>query len=111
MSNWLRYWFCGWNREDFDTVPKTFLETKQRQSLDIYTGLFEHLKARLRKGGVAVFHLGRSKKCDMAKELVAKRKYKDAARLLVGIARGKKYEGTKAQAAAEDLLKQVEPNL
>ncbi len=46
-----------------------------------------------------------------AKELVANRKWKDAARLLVGITRGKKFEGTKAQKEAEALLSQVEPYL
>jgi hypothetical protein len=46
-----------------------------------------------------------------AKEMIGKRGYKDAARVLVQVTRGKKYEGTKARERAEALLKEVEPHL
>lgn len=42
-----------------------------------------------------------------AKEQVGNRKYKDAARTLVAVTRGKKFEGTKAQARAQALLDDV----
>jgi hypothetical protein len=46
-----------------------------------------------------------------AKDLIGRRGYKDAARLLVQVTRGKKFEGTKARERAESLLKEVEPHL
>jgi hypothetical protein len=46
-----------------------------------------------------------------AKDLIGRRGYKDAARLLVQVTRGKKFEGTKARERAEALMKEVEPHL
>jgi len=46
-----------------------------------------------------------------AKDLIGRRGYKDAARVLVQVTRGKKFEGTKARERAEALLKEVEPHL
>ncbi len=43
----------------------------------------------------------------MAEELIGKRKYKDAARALVKVTKGKKYEGTKVRDKAQDLLDDV----
>jgi DNA modification methylase len=71
MTNWMRFWFCGWERGDFDKRPASFLEQKQKESLEIYTNLFEIAKPRLKKGGLIVLHLGASRKCDMGKELSA----------------------------------------
>lgn len=69
MTNWMRFWFCGWDRGDFDKHPASFLEQKQKESLGIYTKLFEIAKPRLKKGGLIVLHLGASRKCNMGKEL------------------------------------------
>lgn len=69
MTNWMRFWFCGWERPDFDQQPENFLEQKQKESIGIYTKLFELAKPRMQKGGLIVLHLGASRKCDMGKEL------------------------------------------
>jgi hypothetical protein len=69
MTNWMRYWFCGWDRGDFDTQPAQFIESLQRQSLGIYRVVFERFREHLAPDGVAVLHLGQSKKCDMAQKL------------------------------------------
>lgn len=69
MSNWLRYWFCGWSKLDFVEQPKSFVEVQQKKSFNIYDFIFEQCSNRLNDDGIAVFHLGFSKKCDMAESL------------------------------------------
>jgi len=71
MTNWMRFWFCGWERADFDQQPGRYLEQQQKQSLSVYKGLFSIAKTRLKQGGLFVLHLGASRKCDMGKELSA----------------------------------------
>ncbi len=69
MTNWMRYWFCGWERRDFDEEPSRFIESLQRRSLGIYRTVFERFREHLVPGGVAVLHLGQSRKCDMGAAL------------------------------------------
>jgi len=69
MTNWMRFWFVGWEREDFDTRASEFVETRQKQNLDIYRSFFESSRERLRDKGLLVLHLGYSAKCDMGAEL------------------------------------------
>ena len=38
-------------------------------TLDVYHPIFRQARERLKKDGVMVLHLGKSKKCDMAMEL------------------------------------------
>jgi DNA modification methylase len=45
MTNWMRFWFAGWEREDFELRTKEFVENRQKQNL------------------------GKSAKCDMGLEL------------------------------------------
>jgi DNA modification methylase len=71
MTNWMRFWFCGWERADFDEQPARFLEQQQKQSLRIYRTLFAIAQNRLKSGSLFVLHLGASRKCDMGKELSA----------------------------------------
>jgi len=70
VANWLRLWFSGWEPEDFISKPKQFIDTKQKKSFDAYLPILQLSRERLRKGGVLVLHLGKSKKADMAKELI-----------------------------------------
>lgn len=72
MTNWMRYWFAGWEREDFDVKPRDFVETRQKKDLDIYKGFFAAARERLSDNGVLVLHLGQSAKCDMGVELAAR---------------------------------------
>lgn len=69
MTNWMRFWFVGWEREDFDIRASEFLETRQKQSLDVYHSFYAAARERLRAGGLLVLHLGNSAKCDMGAEL------------------------------------------
>lgn len=69
MANWMRFWFAGWERDDFDLKPKDYLETRQKQSLEVYRDFFRAARARLVGGGLLVLHLGKSPKCDMGEEL------------------------------------------
>lgn len=69
MTNWMRFWFVGWEREDFDSRASEFLETRQKQSLDVYHSFYAAARGRLRTGGLLVLHLGNSAKCDMGAEL------------------------------------------
>jgi len=69
MTNWMRFWFVGWEREDFDIRASEFLENRQKQSLDVYRSFYEAARERLRRGGLLVLHLGNSAKCDMGAEL------------------------------------------
>lgn len=70
MTNWMRYWFCGWNKQDFQENPKSFVEVMQKKNFDVYDFIFKESYKRLVDNGVAVFHLGHSDKCDMAKSLI-----------------------------------------
>ena len=69
MTNWMRFWFTGWEKEDFSTRVQKFLETRQKESLNVYTEFFRQARLAMKSTGVLVMHLGRSPKCDMAKEL------------------------------------------
>lgn len=69
MTNWMRYWFCGWSKTDFETQPKNFIEVIQKKSFDAYDFIFQQCHERLKSGGYAVFHLGSSEKCNMAESL------------------------------------------
>lgn len=70
MTNWLRYWFCGWSKEDFDLKTKDFIEVKQKKSLEVYDVIFNNAHNALANDGIMVLHLGYSKKCDMANSLI-----------------------------------------
>ena len=69
LANWIRLWFCGWEKQDFSSKPLHFLELRQKQSMKIYEGIFRQARERLKSGGVFVLHLGKSNKSDMASEL------------------------------------------
>lgn len=71
-TNWMRYWFTGWEKPDFSDSTKNFVETKQRRSLDVYRLFFDQAVASMKPGGHLVLHLGFSKKCDMAAELLGR---------------------------------------
>ena len=69
LGNWMRLWFCGWEANDFQERPLAFVDERQKRSFDVYFPILRQCRERLQSEGVAVFHLGASKKCDMAKEL------------------------------------------
>ena len=69
LANWLRLWFSGWTDSDFKKQPRFFIDERQKIEMAVYESIIRQAKERLRTGGVLVFHLGKSKKCDMAVEL------------------------------------------
>ena len=69
LANWMRLWMAGWSAEDFRSRPLKFVDERQKESMDIYIPILRQAKERLRDGGVCVFHLGSSRKCDMAAEI------------------------------------------
>lgn len=69
LANWMRLWFSGWEANDFHQRSMAFVEERQKQSFEVYNPIFRQCRERLKPGGVAVFHLGASKKCNMAEEL------------------------------------------
>jgi len=69
LANWLRLWFCGWERADFASKPLMFLDERQKTSFGAYEPVFRQARERLKPGGLLVLHLGKSRKCDMAAEL------------------------------------------
>jgi len=70
LANWMRLWFCGWEAAEFKSQPLAFVDERQRQSFTVYEPVFRQARERLRPCGVMVLHLGKSKKCDMARSLV-----------------------------------------
>lgn len=69
LGNWIRLWFCGWEKDDFTSKPRHFLELRQKQTMRAYEDILRQSRERLKPGGVLVLHLGRSSKSDMALEL------------------------------------------
>jgi DNA modification methylase len=80
LANWIRIWFAGWGTDDFKYQTRSFVEEKQKINFSIYEPIFRQAKERLKPSGIFVLHLGKSVKCDMAKELqrVSKRWFKTA---------------------------------
>lgn len=70
FSNWIRIWFSGWSSADFKQKVNSFVEEKQKINMGVYETVFRQSRERLKKDGVLVLHLGKSKKCDMAAELI-----------------------------------------
>jgi hypothetical protein len=69
LANWMRLWFSGWEARDFRRLPRTFLDERQKRGFAVYEPVLRQARERLAQGGVMVLHLGRSRKCDMAREL------------------------------------------
>ena len=69
LANWLRLWFAGWSERDFASCPAVFVDEKQKRGFDVYEPILRQARERLKHGGVVVMHLGKSVKCDMAKQI------------------------------------------
>ena len=69
LGNWMRLWFCGWERREFQERPLAFVDERQKKGFDVYQSVLRQSRERLKANGVVVLHLGASKKCDMASEL------------------------------------------
>ncbi|MBM6577938.1 hypothetical protein KCP91_16255 [Microvirga sp. SRT01] len=69
-ANWMRLWFAGWNPADFTNQPKRFVERRQKIDFNVYQNIFRQAAERLKRSGYLALHLGKSTKCDMARDLV-----------------------------------------
>ena len=69
LANWIRLWFAGWTSTDFRERPLSFVDERQKKGFDVYEPVLRQARERLKPGGVCIFHLGRSRKCDMANEI------------------------------------------
>lgn len=70
LANWIRLWFAGWTSADFRARLAAFVDERQKRGFDVYRPVIRQARERLKLGGVCVFHLGKSRKCDMANEIV-----------------------------------------
>ena len=69
LANWMRLWFAGWNKADFESRPAKFVDERQKRGFEVYRPVFRQARERLKPGAPCLFHLGKSKKCDMAAEI------------------------------------------
>ncbi len=69
LANWIRLWFSGWDQKDFIHEQKRFVDEKQKKSFKCYEPIIRQSKERMKQDGVLVFHLGKSKKCNMAEKI------------------------------------------
>ena len=69
LANWMRLWFAGWTSTDFKERPLAFVDKRQKQDFRVYESVIRQARERLKPSGVCVFHLGKSRKCDMAEEV------------------------------------------
>lgn len=75
LANWMRLWFAGWTADDFKKRPLAFVDERQKRDFRVYQPIIRQARERLKDGGVCVFHLGKSRKCDMAKEIAREAKW------------------------------------
>ena len=68
-ANWMRLWFSGWEKDDFQTKPKDFVDETQKKSFEIYDNIFKQSQQCLKKDGVFLMHVCKSKKSDMAGQI------------------------------------------
>lgn len=78
LANWMWLWFCGWGKEEFKAKPLSFVDERQKETFEVYEPILRQARERLKKNGLVIFHLGKSRKCDMASELakIAERWFK-----------------------------------
>lgn len=70
LANWIRLWFAGWNKKDFDIEKEKYLETKQKKDISIYNEYFRVCNNVLKIGGTIIMHLGVSKKANMGEMIL-----------------------------------------
>ncbi|MDY0288316.1 MAG: DNA methyltransferase [Sphaerochaeta sp.] len=70
MNNWMRLWLCGWELSDYKEADKKFLDLKQVKDFSVYQSFFQMCHRVLKPTGRVILHLGKTKKVDMADELM-----------------------------------------
>ena len=74
MQNWLRLWLCGRESENYKQAETLFLDQKQIKNFDIYESFFAMCHKILKTNGKVILHLGKTKKINMAEELMERAK-------------------------------------
>ena len=69
LANWMRLWFCGWEKDDFLLEPRRYVDERQKQSFTVYQAVLRQARERLKQSGVLVLHLGKSRKSNMSDAL------------------------------------------
>ena len=69
LANWVRLWFCGWDKNDFVLEPRRYVDERQKHTFEVYRPVLRQARERIKRGGVLVLHLGKSHKSDMARAL------------------------------------------
>ena len=69
LANWMRLWFCGWDKGDFLLEPRKYVDERQKQSFTVYQAVLRQARERLKQNGVLVLHLGKSRKSNMSDAL------------------------------------------
>ena len=70
LANWMRLWFCGWEKEDFSLEPRRYVDERQKRSFKVYQAVLRQARERLKQDGVLILHLGKSRKSNMSDALV-----------------------------------------
>ena len=66
LANWMRLWFCGWDKRDFSLEPRRYIDERQKRSFTVYQAVLRQARERLKHDGVLILHLGKSRKCNMS---------------------------------------------
>ncbi|MBE3672515.1 SAM-dependent methyltransferase [Pseudoalteromonas distincta] len=67
--NWMRLWFCGWQKESFLEESLSFLERQQIKDISVYREFFAMSNSVLKDNGILIVHLGKGGRRDMSEEL------------------------------------------
>ena len=70
LANWMRLWFCGWEKRDFLLEPRRYVDERQKRGFTVYEAVLRQARERIKRDGVLVMHLGKSHKSNMADALV-----------------------------------------
>lgn len=70
MTNWMRFWFAGWGKEDFQTAINDFVEVKQKKNIGVYKNIFEKFNNSLANDGIVLLHVGKNKSLNMGEVLM-----------------------------------------
>ncbi len=70
LANWMRLWFCGWDKKEFSLEPRRYVDERQKRSFSVYQAVLRQARERLKPNGVLVLHLGKSRKSNMSDALV-----------------------------------------
>lgn len=69
MTNWMRFWFAGWGREDFQNTVNNFVEVKQKKNIAVYDTIFKQFDRVLASDGIVLLHVGKNKSLNMGEVL------------------------------------------